>query len=102
MTWEKVGEVGVDAGLLWLGDPCYFLDTRGGAVTFVEQTIGARYSDDELYGKFCDALGNEQPTVKSFGPAGAAISTGYGDGVYPVEIRRGDDGRVMEVRVRFD
>ncbi len=27
--WEKVGVVGVDAGLLWLGDPCYILDKDG-------------------------------------------------------------------------
>ena len=23
--WEHIGEIGVDAGLCWLGDPCYIL-----------------------------------------------------------------------------
>jgi len=32
---------------------------------------------------------------------GVVVSTGYGDGEYPVEVRRNEDGRIAEVRVRF-
>lgn len=33
---------------------------------------------------------------------GVESRTGYGDGAYPVFVSKDDDGRVMEIRIRFD
>jgi hypothetical protein len=33
---------------------------------------------------------------------GIAVSTGYGDCVYPVFVRRGEDCRIMQVLIDFE
>lgn len=92
-TWEKVGEVGVDAGLMWLGDPCYVLHEEK-----KPKDIGKDWED------FCSQMGDEDAVQFNYdlGHAGlgVCVRTGYGDGVYPVEVKR-KDGRVKEVRIRF-
>lgn len=97
-NWEKVGVVGVNTGTLWLGDPCYCVTPDGSnhpAATWPE---------------FCDALlekekatpGAAQWNFKLGRPGlGVTVLTGYGDGAYPVEVRRTPDGRIAEVRVKF-
>ena len=93
-TWHEAGSVGVDAGLCWVGDPCYILHTDE-----KPKAIGEDWSD------FCNLLSH--PTVQQFnydmGHAGlgVCVSTGYGDGLYPVEVRYSDEGRVAELRVTF-
>lgn len=87
----KIGEVSVDAGLLWVGDPCYIWEEDASA----KQAIGTSWS------AFCDALGNEYPTRKSFDGLGVAVSTGYGDGTYPVYAET-DGKRIFSVTVKFE
>ncbi len=79
-----VGNIGVDAGLCWVGDPSYIM--------------GANASGrPESWDKFCDSLGNDFPTMKSFNfklgheGLGVCVSTGYGDGVYPVYATISDE-----------
>jgi hypothetical protein len=84
--WETVGKMGVDAGLCWIGDPCYCV------------TPDAEGHPAQTWGEFCDIIGSDD--VHEF-KTGVCVSTGYGDGVYPVQIRRDDNGRVAEVRVKF-
>jgi len=92
--WEEVGSIGVDAGIIWLGDPCY---------TFFKpptDVIGKNW------GEFCEKLEaieeqkEENNDVYPFGFTGIAVSSGYGDGEYPVFIKR-KDGRIKEVKVVF-
>jgi hypothetical protein len=93
--WEKIGEIGVDAGLCWLGDPCYVLHREPGDVP---KAIGANWRD------FVRALdGDTKQFNYDLGHAGlgVAVSTGYGDGTYPVEIQRSDDGHIAAVRIVF-
>jgi hypothetical protein len=97
-AWTRIGEIGVDAGLCWIGDPCYILHREGDN----PEAIGKNWTE------FCDGLGDDYPTHKQFhydmGHAGlgVCVSTGYGDGCYPVEVKYGDEGRrIKEVRVRF-
>lgn len=89
--WEKVGVVGVDAGLLWLGDPCYCV------------TPDATEHPAKSWKEFCNKLfcGTFQWNNKA-GHEGLGVTaeTGYGDGTYPVEVLR-EDGRIKAVRVRF-
>ena len=96
MTWEQAGKVGVDAGLLWLGDPCYI--------------IGSDASRKwNTWDAFCDSLRARHDETgvtqynfsKEHTGLGVVVSTGYGDGMYPVEVRRNRRGRIAEVRIIF-
>lgn len=76
MTWVKIGDVGVDAGVVWIGDPCYVIteDAQHAPKTWLE---------------FCDKgreLGLfEKGFAEICGPGmGLEIATLYGDGIYPV------------------
>src|SRR5271168_4132582 len=93
-TRQLIGEIGVDAGLCWIGDPCYILHANP-----PPKAIG------KDWGEFCDIL--DQATCKQFnydlGHAGlgVVVSTGYGDGTYPVYARFNKEGRVAKVWVDF-
>jgi len=135
---ELVGHIGVDAGLCWVGDPCYVIhklpkpviDHIKRLTTQLKEITEAIIADghelpleeiqkdltkteellkeyDQAYeavgnnwGEFCDKLHHDSGHT-SFGNTGAAVSTGWGDGSYPVYVRRGTEGRVSEVFVRF-
>ena len=98
-----VGHIGVDAGLCWIGDPCYILH-KGKKLPL---TLGKSWD------KFCELLGNEYPIAKSLdyqnGIAreglGVVVSTGFGDGFYPVYAEIADEGqygkRIASVTVVF-
>lgn len=93
--WEQVGLIGVDAGLCWLGDPCYIIHPDK-----IPDALG------KDWGEFCAAItdvDNKQFNYDMGHPGlGVCVSTGWGDGVYPVEVlREGEEGRIAEVRVRF-
>lgn len=96
--WQEVGQIGVDAGLCWIGDPCYCV------------TPDATEHPAQTWSDFCLALwddGDSSVDVKQWnykmGHAGlgVSVSTGYGDGTYPVYVKRNAEGRIAEVRVVF-
>lgn len=91
--WQKVGEINVDAGLCWIGDPCYCV------------TPDAKSHPAKTWDEFCDRLEDSGVTQWDFYPGstglGVSVESGYGDGLYPVEVRRAEDGKVAEVRIRF-
>ena len=90
---EQVGTIGVDAGLCWIGDPCYCVTPDG-----TEHPA-------ETWPKFCEQMDNESAKQFDFKAGhtgvGVCVTTGYGDGVYPVLIKRNKEGCVKEVRVVF-
>ncbi len=95
---KQIGEIGVDAGLCWIGDPCYILHTGQ-----PPKTIGKSWDE------FCDVLheDGQYPTCKQFAydlghpGLGIVVSTGYGDGIYPVFAQFNDEGRIAKVWVEF-
>jgi len=99
--WEEVGKIGVDAGLCWIGDPCYCV------------TPDATEHPAETWDKFCEKLftNGKSPDIKQWNwksgnpGLGVSVSTGNGDGMYPVLIKRiiDDDGCscIAEVKVIF-
>ena len=93
--WETVGTIGVDAGLCWIGDPCYIIhpDKR-------PKDLGKTWG--EFVDKLSDCSNSRQFNYDAGHPGlGVTVDTGYGDGEYPVEVRRSKDGLIAEVRVVF-
>jgi hypothetical protein len=99
--WTLVGHIGVDAGLCWIGDPCYILHQE----EKLPESLGADWYE------FVDLLNESYPTMKSFKyqlgheGLGCVVSTGFGDGTYPVYARITDEAdsgkRVSAVFVDF-
>jgi len=102
--WEKVGVIGVDAGLCWIGDPCYIISDRCDAF------------DNRDWSKFLDILWKREEIAKEAGNPGTAqlnyqhghaglgvcVNTGYGDGMYDVFVKREPhENRIAEVRIVF-
>jgi hypothetical protein len=97
-NWEQVGMIGVDAGLCWIGDPCYCVTpdaTEHPAATWSEFC-------DKLFGSSEDVPKTRQWRYKrGHNGLGVSVETGYGDGTYPVYVKYNSEGRVAEVRVVF-
>lgn len=102
---KQIGVIGVDAGLCWIGDPCYILHKDKKAKESHNQTpkaIGKDWID------FCDKIcdnnyGKYMQFNYDLGHAGlgVVVETGYGDGTYPVFAEFIDDGSVAKVWVEF-
>jgi hypothetical protein len=118
-TWKQVGVISVDAGLCWIGDPCYCV------------TPDASSHPAKTWGEFCNLLrdkgpgplypqsGNEVVTkeqIHEYKEAiaaqqwefsggntglGVTVTTGFGDGIYPVYVLLDDEGDVKEAKVVF-
>lgn len=84
----KIGECGVDAGLLMVGDPCYFIGK--------DAVVNRRCKDwDQACNDlFCngDSWKDRNNAFDVYG-LGVAIGTTHGDGVYPVFLETTDKGR---------
>lgn len=100
--WTQVGEIGVDAGLCWIGDPCYVVSKDASNVfeswdTFLE-TLWEGLDRDQM-----NAQKHKQFNYgHGHAGLGVAVSTGYGDGTYPVYIKTNSEGRVVCAMVDFD
>lgn len=97
--WYKAGEVGVDAGLIWIGDPCYCItpDTdEQPAETWADfvNLLEAKCHDVKGYSSWQYKAGHEG--------LGVCLSSGYGDGVYPVFVKKNTDGRIIAAIVLMD
>jgi hypothetical protein len=103
----KVGEVGVDAGMVMVGDPCY-LKRNGKESTdgfeWVESEVDAQKSTkkfDYSYSGACAATLGEDSAGELGRAAAVAVSSGYGDGVYPVYATYNHEGRITKLEVVF-
>jgi hypothetical protein len=94
--WEQVAEIGVDAGIVWIGDPCY---------TMTPDTPFAFSNWQEFVGQTFEREvdGVARWTGPMAGDIGVTVTTGGGDGVYPVQVRRdAATGGIVELRVLFE
>lgn len=93
--WVQVGTVMVDSGRCLVVDPTYHRDGVYG-VNEVEAATMASVTSPTGTALLSNSAGLE---------IGVVVGTGYGDDVYPVEVRYHTDERgtrrVSEVRVRF-
>ena len=99
-NWVLAGSFGVDSGLCWIGDPCYVLHKTKDEIP---DTLGSDWSGfvDKLYDL------NSHSMYTAFGyrsgmkdGLGICVSTGYGDGEYPVYVGI-KDGRVAAAFIDF-
>lgn len=96
---EKIGEVWVDAGCVWVGDPCYVFGK--------DSSFGP-----SSWSEYCDILdkaghwNSDKDYIASLGEGiGLHIETLYGDGSYPVyaEYGEGFGGRgISRIIIDFD
>lgn len=90
--WKLAGEIGVDAGLCWIGDPCYCV------------TPDANEHPAKTWPEFCKLMRDldvRQFNYRKGHPGlGVCVETG-GDGCYPVFIKRNREGQITEVKVKF-
>lgn len=94
--WELVGTLGVDSGQMMLCDPCY-----------IRKDFDNEYGeggDPMSYSGACNATLSNQgfgflTNTNSYNLA-FACSSGYGDGVYPVYIKR-DGDHIAEMKIVF-
>lgn len=98
-TTRLAGFFAVDAGLCWIGDPCYFWpDDRNEQPRPVMKEAGAEWAD------FCNTLEQErfdERGTADFDGLGVVVSTGHGDGQYPVFVTYDEDGIVSRVTIEF-
>ena len=102
-----VGRVGVDAGMVMVGDPCY-LDKYGkessDGFEWVESEVDAqkiKQKYDYSYSGACAATLGENSAGELGLASAVAVSSGYGDGVYPVYAHYNHEGRIERLEVVF-
>jgi len=97
-NFTKIGSFGVDSGTVMIVDPCYVVDNKrfafDGEPWIWPDFVRLNLLDDN--GRAPALLAREM-----HGTQGVVVSTGYGDGLYPVYARI-EDQRVMEIRILFD
>ena len=98
---KKIGVIGVDAGLCWIGDPCYFIkDKRNGIIPDRDPELNVNWLEFlHLFGE------NKQYTQfnyqKGHPGLGVCVHSGDGDGTYPVYAKFRKDGRIKSVTIEF-
>ena len=110
-SWEYVGIVGVDSGQMMLSDPSYVKDfADSDDVEKLLDAIKDGGSDDSYsYTGACSQSNTPQQAgvlVNDIGAEmGVVCSSGFGDGGYPVYVKRHDFGewgkRVVEMKIEF-
>lgn len=98
--WEKIGTIDVDAGVCWIGDPCYIIGANNLDYPYLN------WDDfcNELFKKDKKGIAKwkhtENDESNSYGK-GISVSTGYGDGEYSVYVKRNKEGVIAEVKIVF-
>jgi Protein of unknown function (DUF4241) len=98
---QLIGEFSVDSGQAIIGDPCYLDSWK-----HWNQDTGEAFDEYKNRQGEYGYLGACEATIgKGYGTLGTgsavALSTGYGDGVYPVYAQINDDNRVALVVIDF-
>ena len=89
---HHIGNISVDAGTCWVGDPCYVLGDDASSRVKSWSGFCDKIEKEGYYDKGALALDNGLSVI---------VSTGYGDGSYPVYATF-KGGMCVGVRVDFD
>lgn len=106
---ETIGFVAVDSGQILLCDPCNIDDQWKKMKNYKQflKTIGhEEFKGEFSYAGCCESTLNSdcgQLNFKKGHPGvGVVSSTGWGDGLYPVSVKRNKEGRIMEIKINFN
>jgi hypothetical protein len=93
------GAVTVDSGQIMLGDPCYLDEWKSEYDNFDEhKNKKGEYS----YLGACNATLGEEGYGELGTGAAVVVSSGYGDGYYPVYVKLNEDNRISMAFIDFD
>lgn len=81
--FERAGEVWVDSGTLMVSDPCY-----------VDKGFD--------YDAWCEKGMGEKGILPEVADGTFTFSTTWGDGSWPVYVRRNEEGRITQVLIDTD
>lgn len=92
---SPIAHIAVDSGMVWIGDPVTKVvpERDAGWQPFVEKALALGFAEEGIAAF---------ESAQASGSLGVAVNTGGIDGVFPVFVRRGEDGLIAEVRVVFD
>lgn len=98
---KKIGEVWVDSGQIMIGDPCYLDKWEADDFNGFDESLAKAPTGEYSYDGACRATSYSDHMSGMLGEGLAAVvSSGYGDGSYPV-IATFKDGRIRKVEVVF-
>ena len=95
---EYAGSFAVDSGQAMIGDPCYLGDWQ--------TNDNDEWKPEAHKGEFSYQGACQATLTKDYGAIGGvravAVSTGYGDGLYPVYVKRNAEGRISFAVIDFE
>jgi hypothetical protein len=92
---KVIGECGVDAGMLMIGDPCYFVGKESNVNQRYAPKEGDGHADeyekflhdqDIIRGNSMGEFDHQMTYAMGHEGLGVVFQTNYGDGVYPVYL----------------
>lgn len=92
----KLGEVCVDSGAIWVGDPCYVI---GGDASHAFDSWDEYVNTLINRGHFAKKQSVSEPAGEGIG---MHVQTLYGDGSYPVYAELDGNGRVARIAIDFE
>lgn len=96
---KVIGHLGVDAGLMYFGDPCYIPeDTVNDWDRFLDKHITDQTA---IIKDAAWAVDRRGPSADEGIDFGIVVRSGMGDGIYPV-IATICDGHVVRITIDFD
>lgn len=99
---ELVGYCGVDSGQIMLTDPCYVSDFKFEDEFSTDEKPSARNEYNYTYNGACSATCSTKQAGQLGNGTGVVVTSGWGDGSYPVYVQYGDDGRIVSATIVFD
>lgn len=102
--WVKDTKAGVDSGQMSVFDLKFFRDDAEAGKTAMPKWMTPKRIKSEgpgevFYGACCTMTSNEQSAGSL--PHGAISASGYGDGLYPIYIKKNPQGKVVAVSIKF-
>jgi len=98
-TRVLIGHCGVDSGQIMLADPCYMSGFKDGEDFAPAKAVNGQYPFS--YNGACGATLSDKGAGQLGNGMGVAVSSGWGDGVYPVYADYDHDGKIASVTIVF-
>lgn len=95
---ELLGHCSVDSGQILIGDPCYLSDFADDSDQVWD--LSNKFGEYSYQGASATTLSSEGGGTLGESLA-IVVSSGYGDGSYPVYVTRDENGRIATATIVF-